>query len=163
MEPKVFSREGFKKFTTPMKVLFGASLLLMICQLVLAILSIFTSLWIADVLFIPAAGLFWIVFVISVIYISKNRRAASGQRVGRYAEPRVFSREGYKRYTTPMKVLFWAVCLLVACQPVLLVLNFFSVFNVLPWQIAAYVLMILFIVILFNEARKVNSRKVTKE
>ena len=73
-------------------------------------------------------------------------------------EPRVFSRQGYIKYTTPMKVLFWAVCVLVVCQPVLLVLNFYSVFNVIPWQIAAYVLMILFIVTLFEEARKVNRK-----
>ncbi len=158
MEPRVFSRQGYIKYTTPMKVLFWAASLLLICHLVLGVLSIFTSLWIADFLFFPVAGLTWIVLAIAVLYITKRSRVMSGRRAGRYTEPRVFSREGYKKYTTPMKVLFWAVCVLVVCQPVLLVLNFYSVFNVIPWQIAAYVLMILFIVTLFEEARKVNRK-----
>ena len=76
-----------------------------------------------------------------------------------YMAPRVFSRQVYKRYTTPMKVLFWVACLLIVCQPVLLILDFFSVFYVLPWQIAFYVLMILLIVILFEEAGKEKNKK----
>ena len=69
-------------------------------------------------------------------------------------EPSVFSREGYRKYTTPMKVLFWFVCLLVVCLPVLLVFDLFSVFDVMPWQIAAYVLMIWLIIILYTKDQK---------
>ncbi len=159
MAPRVFSRQGYKRYTKSMKVLFWAALLLLICHLVLGMLAIFTSISIADVLFFPAAGLSWIVLAIAVLYISKKSRAMNGQREGRYSEPNVFSRQGYKKFTPPMKVLFWVVCLLIVCQPVLLILDFFSVFYVLPWQIAIYVLMILLIVILFEEARKADSKK----
>ena len=154
MGSKVFSSVERNKFTLFTKVLLGVCFAMFVCQMVLGSLAIFTSISIADSLILPVSGLFWIVFIASVLCILLNHRATNGRRAKRYTEPSVFSREGYRQYTTPMKVLLWVVCLLVVCQPVLLVFDFFSVFDVVPWQIAGYVLMIWLIMILYAEGQK---------
>jgi len=161
MEQRLFSIQGYKKYSTPMKVMFWVAWTLFVFQMVLGILAIFTTL--GAVLFFPLTILFGIIIVFAVLYIFVKGRAIIGKQDGRYTEQRIFSRQGYKKYTTLMKVMFWVACSLVVCDIVLLILDFFTAFNVIPLLISSYIIMVLLIYCIFTKGRAINNKQDGRE
>src|ERR1035437_3716921 len=130
MAQRLFSLQGYKKYTILMKVMFWVAWTVFVFQLVLGVLAFFTTT--GALLFFPLTILFGIIIVFAVLYISVKGRSIFGKQDSRYAEQRIFSRQGYKKYTTLMKVMFWVACSLVVCDIALLILDFFATFNVVP-------------------------------